>query len=523
MNELPFSTVDTCDTLCSACHVLAKTGGDRDAFVSENRSIRFDQLQISSHRVANALRDEGCDEGTRVAVIGGDAIASYELLFGCAMAGCVLVPVNWRLSPTELIRIIEDSEARLLMIDTPALDKLRSSGCDLPAGVKLLTFDEFARWRDEADFAAIDCRATSETPLVQIYTSGTTGVPKGVVLAHRSFFQLRRSMRSVGDDWMGLHAGDRLLLTLPQFHIGGLWWAIQGYLVGATGYLMPAFTGWQAIELIERHRITQVPMVPAMIQFSMAEPTFESANFSSVRGFLYGGSPISSDLLASAQQAFSQAEFFQIYGLTETGNMAVCLRPEDHNRDDRRLATGRPLPGVSCKIIQPDGTTAPANAVGEVWLKSPSVMLEYWKRPEETADTLSDGWIRTGDAGYLAEDGCLYVCDRLKDMIIYAGENLFPAEIETVLRQHDAIGDVAVIGVPDPKWGESPKAFIELRHGSEKPKVRELLRFAKSQLAEFKVPKSFEFVDQLPRNPSGKVLKKTLRQPYWENQQRKVN
>jgi len=293
--------------------------------------------------------------------------------------------------------------------------------------------------------------------------------------------------------------------------------------VGGRGVVLNTFVPWEALELIGKYQITKVAMVPAMIQFCMAEPTFETTDFSSVQGFLYGGSPIAPALLRKAMDAF-QCGFFQIYGMTETGNMAVCLRPEDHdlNNEVRLKAAGKPLPGVEVKITNPNGELVLPNQIGEICIKSPSRMIGYWNRDEATQETLNEGWIRTGDAGYQDEEGYIFVCDRVKDMIIYSGENLFPAEIEAVLSEHEAVAEVAVIGVPSEQWGEIPKAFIVQKPGYALKK-KEMRAFAKERMADFKVPRSFEFIDKLPRNPSGKVLKRVLREPYWNTMERQVN
>jgi acyl-CoA synthetase (AMP-forming)/AMP-acid ligase II len=329
-------------------------------------------------------------------------------------------------------------------------------------------------------------------------------------------------MRAEGDTWMDLRDDDRLLLSLPQFHIGGLWWAVQGFLAGASGILIESFQPTRVLELIERWRITKVPLVPAMIQFVLAEPASSSTDLSSVKGLLYGGSPISPVLLERAMDLF-RCDFFQIYGLTETGNMAVCLRPSDHVRGSRRLVSaGRPLPGVEAKVVGPDGGRLAVGEQGEICLKTPSRMLGYWNQDEATRSTLADGWIHTGDAGYLDEDGYIFLTDRIKDLIIYAGENVSPAEVEAALRLHPAVEEAAVVGAPDERWGEVIKAFVVLRPGGT-VKSKDLARFARGHLADFKVPRSFEFVDSLPRNPSGKLLRRELRNPLWQGRQRLVN
>ncbi|WP_165223856.1 long-chain-fatty-acid--CoA ligase [Aquisphaera insulae] len=514
-------------TLSLACTTLATSLGDRTAFRFEEESVGFAELDRRADRIAAALRDAGIGPGDRVAILAKDSLASYEVLFGAARARAVLVPINWRLSPKEAAYIVADSGSKFLFTSVESISRLRECG-GLPCEPRVISLDgpaggdSYESWRDRPRAPVAVDGHDEEDPVVQVYTSGTTGHPKGVVLPNRTFFHLLRGMRAEGDVWMDLGAGDRLLLSLPQFHIGGLWWAVQGYLAGATGIVIESFQPTVVIELIQRWRITKVPLVPAMIQFVLAEPASISADFSSVTGLLYGGSPISPALLERAMDLF-RCDFFQIYGLTETGNMAVCLRPKDHARGGGRLlSAGRPLPGVEAKVIGPDGRRLSPGMTGEICLKSPSRMIGYWNDAEATRATLVNGWIHTGDAGYLDEEGYLFVTDRIKDLIIYAGENVSPAEVEAALRLHPAVQEAAVVGAPDDRWGEIIRAFVVLRPG-ESVKAKDLSRFARGHLADFKVPRSFEFVDSLPRNPSGKLLRRELRSALWQGRGRLVN
>jgi long-chain acyl-CoA synthetase len=511
-------------TLCRGIAFHARKRGHAHALCLGDETVSFGELFDRANQISNGLNSISAAVGDRIALIGKDTISGYELLFGCSLAGNVLVPINWRLTGRELADIVADAQAKIFFLDSSSLEKIRLAAPELVAESTIVMLEDFKRWREQF---FVDCvtkhRANSETPIVQIYTSGTTGLPKGVVLAQRTFFHLFDGMRQVGDDWMGLSEQDRLLLSLPQFHIGGLWWAVQGLMAGSCGVMMDSFVGWKALELIQRHQLTKVAMVPAMLQFVMAEPDFATVDLTSVTGFLYGGSPISPTLLEQAMDRF-RCEFFQIYGLTETGNTAVCLRPLDHANKQLWSAAGRPYHGVEIRIVDHvSNVTLPAREIGEIWIKTPSAMLEYWNNPEATAETLVDGWVRTGDAGYLDEDGYLFVCDRLKDMIIYAGEKVYPAEIESILLSHPAIRDAAVIGIPDGQLGERVHALITTQPGYEKPKSRELLLHCRGKLADFKIPKSFEYVESIPRNPSGKILKHVLRKPHWENLQRQVN
>ncbi len=526
-----------CQTIVEALQRNSVVFADAVAFRLEDQSITFAEFATLVRQWQFMLSSHGVAAGDRVAVLSKDSIHSYACFFAIATLGAVCVPLNWRLSNNELRKILDDSSACLMMHDTSCQDKagqafdgellllatstisaIPSNASSLPS--PLLRGEGLGVRSVESSSSTT--QITSETPVVQIYTSGTTGEPKGVVLTHRTFFKLLNHMRSIGDPWMNLQPNDRLLLSLPMFHIGGLWWAIQGFVAGACGMLLESFVGWKALQMIEQYRITKVAMVPAMMQFVLAEPDLRTVELRSVSGVLYGGSPITSQLLYRIREVFA-CDFFQIYGLTETGNMAVCLRPQDHDDLNLWQAAGKALPGVELKVCDSDGDDLPAKAVGEVWIKSPSVMKGYWNNPCATDEVLHDGWIKTGDAGYVNSEGYLFICDRIKDMIIYAGENVFPAEIESVLATHEAIAESSVIGVPDDRCGELVKAFLVLKPNATRPKTKDLLAFCRGKLADFKIPKSFEIIDALPRNPAGKVLKHVLRKPYWEKLQRQVN
>ena len=343
------------------------------------------------------------------------------------------------------------------------------------------------------------------------------------MLAHRSFFAVRRALREAGDPWIGWSPEDVSLVNIPSFHIGGLWWALTGLGVGATNVVLPAFDPARWLAAVGQHRVTKSCLVPAMLQLVLASPALADADLSSLEWIVYGGSPIPRPLLARALETFG-ARLAQIYGLTETGNTAVCLPHADHlDLDSERVeAAGLPYPSVRVEVVDGDGRPLPPRAVGEIRIASPANMVGYWKRPEATAETLRDGWVYTGDAGFLDEDGRVYVRDRLKDMIIYAGENVYPAEVESVLCGFPGVREAAVIGVPDERWGELPIAIVVRDPGAE-VRARALLAHARRELADFKVPKRVEWSDALPRTPSGKIKKAELRAPYWEGYSRQVN
>jgi long-chain acyl-CoA synthetase len=494
----------------------ARRQPDTPAIICAGRQLDYAGLHRTSNRIGHALRASGVAVGDRVAYLGQESVHYYATLFACAKIGAVLVPVNFRLTGPEVGHILDDSGSRLLIVD----DELRPGLRELAAEVHGTSgFDDWiAPWPDTDP----SVHTGPEDPVVQLYTSGTTGLPKGVVLPHRSLFAIRDALAAAGLDWIDWRPGDRSLIGIPGFHVGGVWWAMQGFAAGVTNVAMPRFDPTGAVRLITDLGVTTACVVPSMLRLLLAEPGVDKATFASLRKIVYGGSPIVESLLRTALAVFD-CDFAQIYGLTETGNTAVCLPPEAHVGGGPRLrAAGRPYPGVEVKVIDETGTPLPAGQVGEVCLRTPARMLEYWGLPEATATTLVDGWIHTGDAGRLDEDGHVFISDRIKDMIIVGGENIYPAEIENVLGKHPAVGDVAVVGVPDERFGEAVHAFVAVRPG-ERLRPRDLLVFAKERLAGFKIPARFEFVDAVPRNPSGKILRRELRDRFWAGRDRQVN
>jgi len=507
----------------------AQHQSDAVAFSFEDHNLTFKDFDHHANQVAHGLIGIALSQ-SRVAILAKDSHFSYEVLMGCAKAKQVLTAINWRLAAQEILYILNDSAAEVLFVGEDFFAIVEQMLPELNSVKKIITlkgehssWDGYQHWRNAQLATAPDLSYATDDVVIQMYTSGTTGHPKGVLLAHYSFFKLMQGMAAQGDDWMSLNNKDVLLLSLPIFHIGGLWWAVQGFIAGANNIVVDSFLAWNVLNLIEKCSITRLIMVPAMIQFTLAEPSCKTTDFSSVKTVLYGGSPIAPALMRSAMMTF-QCDFFQIYGMTETGNMAVCLRPEDHvsEGNTRMKSAGKALPTVEVRVIDGFGKILPANQTGEICLKSSSNMLGYWKQDKETAAVLNDGWMKTGDVGYIDDDGYVYVSDRIKDMIIYAGENIYPVEVEAALSEHEAVAEVAVIGIPDAKWGETVKAFVVVKP-EKSIKKRELIKFVRGYIADFKVPKSVDFVESLPRNPSGKVLKRVLRAPYWEDKERQVS
>ncbi|MFI6339638.1 fatty acid--CoA ligase [Streptomyces sp. NPDC050535] len=493
---------------------------DTAAVICEGRTLTYADLHRESDRVANGLRAAGLTEGDRVAYLGKESEHYYEILFGCAKSGTVLVPVNWRLTAPEVSHILQDSGTRLLFVEdefTPIVERMPTAPPET-----VVHLGAFETWRAEHAVPDREFRPTPDTPVAQLYTSGTTGLPKGVVLAHRSFFAIRDALASEGLDWIDWRPGDRALVGIPGFHIGGLWWAAQNFNAGTTVVAMRAFEARQAVDLIRDLGITTACVVPAMLRMMLTAPGVSAQDFTTLRKTVYGGSPISEALLEESL-AVLDCEFAQIYGLTETGNTAVCLPPAAHVPGGSLMqAAGHPYPGVRAKVIDAEGRELPPGAVGEVCLHTPARMVEYWNLPGKTAETLVDGWIHTGDAGYVDADGYVFIRDRIKDAVLVAGENVYPAEIENVLEHHPGVAEAVVVGAPDERWGEYVHAFVVPVAGHE-PSPRDLHTFLVPQLAAFKLPARYEFIDQVPRNPSGKILRRELRDRFWNDAARKVN
>jgi long-chain acyl-CoA synthetase len=380
----------------------------------------------------------------------------------------------------------------------------------------------FSRWRDAHSDAALTAEATPDDPVLQLYTSGTTGLPKGAVLAHRSFFAVRDALHAADLGWIDFRPDDVSFSMVPYFHVGGVWWSVQGLNAGITNVCMRSFSPGKALELVQRHRVTQVALVPAMLQMLLHERGASPEALASLRKVIYGGAPISEGLLAQAS-ARLRAEFVQLYGLTESGNTALCLPPDGHRPGSSlRISAGRPYPGFAVRIVDSAGRELPHGQVGEVCLRTQGVMIGYWNNPEATAKTLRDGWLFTGDAGYLDEGGHLFLCDRIKDCIIAAGENIYPAEVDNALRTIPGVRDAATIGIPDERWGEAVMAYV-VEESAGSLNARACMLALKGKIADYKIPRAYAFVDQIPRNASGKILRRVLREQHWAGYERRVN
>ena len=515
----------------------ARIRPDAIAMVFENRATRYAALHERSSRAANGLKSLGLRPGARVAQLDQNSDHYFEIMLGAAKIGAVSVPVNWRLAPREIAYILQDSRAEVLFVGQrhaglvkPLLAELTALRHVIVIGAAAETWPAYADWT--AAFSDVDpgFQGSAQDTAIQIYTSGTTGQPKGVELSHASTYALMRSRalerRHVDPQlgWMDFDSGDTSLITLPGFHIGGTIWVFIGLYAGGQLVILSQFEAREVLAAVARYRVSKLLLVPTMIQQVLSHRDCSTTDFSALQYLIYGASPIPFDLLREAIGMF-KCRFIQVYGMTELAGAVTYLPAEDHDSagTERMRSAGKAITGVCLDIRDAEGRSLPPGEIGEICVLSDTRMNGYWNLPEASADTTNaEGWLRSGDAGYLDNDGYLYVQDRVKDMIVSGGENIYPAEVESAIYGHPAVAEVAVIAVPDAKWGEAVKAIVVLKPDSE-PDIESILAFTRTRIGAFKIPKSIDFVSSLPKNATGKVLKRELRKPYWEKRDRQVN
>ena len=520
-------------TIAAIADIIRTHGADRPDVVAlelDERSLTFGDLDARSSQVAQALRAAGVGPGDRVAFIDKNSAEWFEVSFGLAKLGAVNVSVNWRLAPAEMSQIIDDAQAKLVIVGPEFVGHVEKIEPELAAVHTIVAIGGHDRW---ADYAAWVDAHPADDPGVppsgddiafQLYTSGTTGLPKGVMLTNDNFFQ---GIAGISTQWRFTPDSVNLAM-MPMFHIAGAGWAMVGLFHGCTTVVLRDIDPARILEVIPAHRITNAFMVPAVIQFLLMTPGVDTTDFSSLRTLVYGASPITDKVLVQGIETFG-CEFIQVYGLTETTGAITQLDGADHDPEGRPhllRSCGRPYPWVEMRAVDGAGNDVPTGQVGELWTRSHQNMAGYWNNPAATADAITpDGWFRTGDAGFLDADGFVFLHDRVKDMIVSGGENVYPAEVENVLAKHPAVADVAVIGVPDEKWGEAVKAIVVPAPDSgvaADELEATLIAFARESLAGYKLPKSVDLAEALPRNPSGKILKRELREPYWAGVDRRV-
>jgi acyl-CoA synthetase (AMP-forming)/AMP-acid ligase II len=498
---------------------------DRTAVSYAGSSWTWAELARRVRRNAAAQRASGLQPGDRVAVLDLNHPSCLELTLACARVGTANAVVNFRLAPPEIVYVVNDSAARILFVGpefAAAAEQLREK---LPTVERVIHVggdgDEYEAWLAAHEPDPDVHPVSPEDCFVQLYTSGTTGFPKGAMLTHRGMLAHASNVAADFD----LDPDAQVQVAMPLFHVGGTSYALLAVSCGATVHLMRLPDPAAALEMVERERITHTFYVPALMAMMTQLPGAADRDYSSLKALSYGASPMPLPVMRACLTMFPGI-MHQVYGMTEACGVVSSLGPEDHEDPavaHRLVSAGRPTHGVEIEIRDPaTGEPVPTGEPGEIWVRTDQLMGGYWGKPDATAAAVTpDGWLRSGDGGHLDADGYVYVTDRIKDMIISGGENIYPAEIERVLAEHPAVGDVAVIGVPDEQWGEVPKAVVVAAPGANLD-AAELLAYCREHIATFKCPKSVDVVDELPRNPTGKILKKDLRKPYWEGHERQV-
>ncbi|HVH06841.1 MAG TPA: long-chain fatty acid--CoA ligase [Myxococcota bacterium] len=480
--------------------------------VERGRRIRFAELDQRANRAANAFAARGVRPGDRVALLLMNGVEYLESFFGLAKLGAVVVPLNWRLVPDELAFILRDSGASVLVHDAEFDAAVAALGGQETAlretwrvGGRRPGAEDYDALRDAASPAAPPCPAGPDDLLFIMYTSGTTGLPKGVMHTHGTMAAASRTVNLTSD----MRYGDRYLQMLPLFHVGALTPAIASIHRGVTLVMLRAFDPARIFPLIAEERVTTGLAVPAMLNFMLAAGDPAKHDHSALRWMMSGAAPVPPALIE--RYAAHGIEIHQVYGLTESGGPACLISP------DEALAkigsTGPAFFHTDVRVVDERGADVAPGEIGEVIIRGAHVMVGYWNRPEATAETLRDGWLWSGDLATVDKEGCVYIQDRKKDMIITGGENVYPAEVEAVLARHPDVLECAVIGVPSERWGESGAAVVVAKAGASLG-AEEILRFCDGKLARYKLPRAVHFVDEIPRNPTGKVLKRVLRERF---------
>ncbi|MBO6528201.1 fatty acid--CoA ligase [Erythrobacter sp.] len=495
---------------------------DQVALEQDGEALTFAELDERSRQIVAMLGGKGLKKGDRIAWLGKNARLYFELFYAAARMGVVTVPIGWRLAAPEVAYILGDTDAKLLFLDN-GFENLAAKACAEMDSPPIVIDTPTAQAEIAAAPANEFTAAGPDDAVLQLYTSGTTGNPKGAVLTNANLFSLRQPAEEAAQPWSQWEEDEAILVCMPCAHIGGTGLGIMAMAAGIRAIVQAEFTPDGVLDGFEQG-ITRLFIVPAALQMVIQHPRAKDTDMSAVKYVLYGAAPIPLDLLREAVQTIPGAGFLQCYGMTETTGTIAMLPPEDHTLEgnERMKSAGRAVPGAELKVVGEDGEELPRGKVGELICKSPSNMQGYWHLPDATKSALKDGWMHTGDAAYMDEDGYVYIQDRIKDMIISGGENVYPAQVESAIYGHPAVGEVAVIGVPDDTWGEAVKACVVPRPGSEVD-PKDIIAFTRERLAGFKVPKSVDVIEVMPRNASGKILRRELRAPYWEGRERQVN
>ncbi len=481
---------------------------ERTALTKDGANLTFRELNARVGAIAAALSGHGFEVGDRLALLLPNGPEYIEFLYACAWLGVIAVPLNTRLSQVEIGQVLADASPRGLV---------RHSSLPAP--------DVQLQWQRVLDQEPLEVRNDShpkvcydpEAILALIYTSGTTGRSKGVMVTHANV------LANVHDFnyWMRYREGGVYLHAAPIFHIADFPSMFAAPAFGACQVTIPKFNPQGFCEMVERKRVSHTVLVPTMINLLVQSPEAKQYDLSSIEVLAYGGSPMAQDLIRRTRELLPNVQLVQVYGLSETGFLTGLQ--DDEHVEGRLLSCGRPCPGIDLQIVDESGKQVDTGTHGELVARGANVMRGYWNNSEETARAFRDGMFRTGDIGYQDPDGYFYILDRLKDMIVTGGENVYSGEVEGVIYQHPAISEAAVFGIPDAQWGELVMACVVLKPG-EALSANDLISYCRRFLANYKVPRRIEFPeDELPKSGSGKILKRVLRERFWSHQQRAVS
>lgn len=517
----------------------ARTYPEKLAIIDGEYKFTYRELINRTAKLKQSLQEIGVKRGDRVGMLMLNDFRFIELMYGVTALGAIVVPLNIRSNPEELAFVLNNAGVRVLYVHKeflPVVPYLKGNvskiehfiiaeDAEVVESLESEGMQSYEKLLNAQPGGELTYDGVQEEDIVGIfYTGGTTGRPKGVMLTHKNLTVNSYHMvmnLNINEDDVYLHAA-------PMFHLADQASTNLFTMLGATHAIIRMFTPQGVLQAFQDARVTICTLVPTMLNFLFNEPDFERYDISSVKRVTYGASPMPTSLLKKAQIMLPNVKFNQAFGMTEASPVLTMLREKDHiiggtEKEEKRLtSTGQAVQGVELKIVNPEGKEVPTNQVGEIIAKGPNIMKGYWDLPEETAHALRDGWYFTGDLGYRDEDEYYYVVDRAKDMIITGGENVYSIEIEEVLMSHPAILECAVFGVPNEQWGEVVKACIVLKAPGTTTE-EDIISFAKQKLANYKVPKSIEMLDELPKSGAGKILKRTLRDQYWEGAERRVN
>lgn len=508
--------------LAAAISQAARAHGSRTALIERERTLSFAQTEALANRIASGLIRLGVGKGERVGIYLPNCIEYVCIDLALIKAGLVRVPINPRLMPSEVDHLLRDSGASVLFHgpeQSEAVAQIKEGLPDLQH--RFCLGDPFEALTETGSEAPIAVPVTDDDPYMILYTSGTTGKPKGAVTDLRSRWV---TLFHVYANELFVRESD-VMLHLASLGHGSGTKVLPFFLKGAANLLMPKFDPQTLCELVQRWRVTATWMVPTTITMLLNFKERSRYDLSSLHTITYAGAPIAPERLKQALEAFGPI-FLQVYGLSEAPQPDLVLRKEDHLAMDARLGSaGRPALGVEVRVVRSDGTeVSPGSGeIGEILLAGEHLMTGYWGRPEATAEVLKEGWLHTGDLAKVDEEGYIYIVDRVKELIISGGYNVYPREVEELLLRHPAVEEAAVFGIPDPKWGEAVHAVVALREGAPKVTSAELIAYCRDRMANYKCPKSLEITAGLPKGPTGKILKRPMRESYWRNEARQVH